>query len=168
MLHDDQRLVASRSGHNDRVVAGGDAHGKIVDTLQASPEPSIRWKVRTRVLDEAPDSAGIVALREVIRGSRRVQGLLTPLSSAKWPDAYSKWQGAHWVLAALADLGYPPGDPALHPPCEQVLDKWLDTSARHRVRGDGQIRSVPASRGASDARPDAVGAHRSRATRCGS
>ena len=41
---------------------------------------------------------------------------------------YAKWQGAHWVLAALADLGYPPGDPALHPLREQVLGTWLDQS----------------------------------------
>jgi hypothetical protein len=110
-------------------VAGSEGrHGKILDTLLASPEPSIRWKVRTGVLGEAPDSAGIVALREEIRGSERVRRLLAPFSSARWPSAYSKWQGAHWVLAALADLGYPSGDPALHPLREQILDTWLDTS----------------------------------------
>jgi len=37
---------------------------------------------------------------------------------------YSKWRGAHWVLAALADLGYPPGDPSLIPLRDQVYD-WL-------------------------------------------
>jgi hypothetical protein len=110
------------------VAAGGRAHGEVVDALLASPEPSIRWKVRTRVLDEPADSAGIVALREEIRESQRVQRLLAPFSSANWPDAYSKWQGSHWALAALADLGYPPGDPSLHPLRDQVLGRWLDTS----------------------------------------
>ena len=100
----------------------------MLDTLLASPEPSIRWKVRTRVLDEAPDSAGIVALRHEIRDSERVRRLLAPFSSTSWPGAYAKWQGAHWVLAALADLGYPSGDSALHPLREQVLDTWLDAS----------------------------------------
>ena len=104
------------------------AYGRMLDTLLQSPEPSIRWKVRTRVLGEAPDSAGIVALRQEIRGSERVRRLLAPFSTTSWPGAYSKWQGAHWVLAALADLGYPSGDSALHPLREQILDTWLDAS----------------------------------------
>jgi hypothetical protein len=100
----------------------------MLDTLLASPEPSVRWKVRTRLLDEAPDSAGIVALRQEIRDSERVRRLLAPFSSTNWPGAYAKWQGAHWVLATLADLGYPSGDPVLRPLCEQILDAWLDAS----------------------------------------
>ena len=38
---------------------------------------------------------------------------------------YSKWRGAHWVLLALAELGYPPGDEDLLPLRDQVLDRWL-------------------------------------------
>jgi hypothetical protein len=41
---------------------------------------------------------------------------------------YAKWQGAHWVLAALADLGCPPGDHALRPLREQILDTRLAPS----------------------------------------
>jgi hypothetical protein len=37
---------------------------------------------------------------------------------------YAKWHGAHWVLVALAELGYPPGDLSLIPLREQVFD-WL-------------------------------------------
>jgi hypothetical protein len=103
-------------------------HGSIVESLLGSEEPSIRWKVRTQVLDEAPDSAGIVELRAEIRGSERVRRLLGPCLSADRPGAYAKWQGAHWVLAALADLGYPAGDASLHPLREQVLATWLDES----------------------------------------
>ena len=100
----------------------------MLDALLASPEPSIRWKARTRILDEDPDSAGIVALREEVRVSDRVRRLLAPFSATSRPGAYAKWQGAHWILAALADLGHPPGDPALHPLREQILDTWLDAS----------------------------------------
>ena len=39
---------------------------------------------------------------------------------------YAKWQGRHWVLAALADLGYPEGDPALTPIVRKMLATWLD------------------------------------------
>src|SRR6266581_3377842 len=109
-------------------MTGEGVHGPIVDMLLASAEPSIRWKVRTQVLDEAPDSAAIVQLRNEIRSSERVRRLLAPCFPAGRPGVYAKWQGAHWVLAALADLGYPPGDPALHPLREQVLGTWLDQS----------------------------------------
>ena len=107
-------------------MTGSGVHAAIVDALLTSAEPSIRWKVRTRVLDEAPDDPGVIALREEIRSSERVRRLLAPCLSPERPATYAKWQGAHWVLAALADLGYPPGDAALHPLREQLLDTWLD------------------------------------------
>lgn len=109
-------------------MTGSGVHAAIVDTLLTSAEPSIRWKVRTRVLDEAPDDPGVIALRDEIRSGERVQRLLAPCLSAVRPGTYAKWQGAHWVLAALADLGYPPGDAALQPLREQLLDAWLDES----------------------------------------
>ena len=28
---------------------------------------------------------------------------------------YKKWQGIHWILTDLADIGYPPGDESLIP-----------------------------------------------------
>jgi hypothetical protein len=89
--------------------------------LLASPEPAIRWKVRARVLGEPADEA-----REEVRGSAIVRRLLAPFDAVPRPGVYAKWQGAHWALAALADIGYPPGDDALHPLREQVLDAWLD------------------------------------------
>jgi hypothetical protein len=109
-------------------MTAGDGHGPIVDMLLASAEPSIRWKVRTQVLGEAPDSGEIVKLRTEIQSSERVRRLLAPCFTADRPGVYAKWQGAHWILAALADLGYPPGDTALHPLREQVLTTWLDES----------------------------------------
>ena len=44
------------------------------------------------------------------------------------PGTYSNWHGAHWVLGALADLGYPRGNEALFPLREQVLNTWLHES----------------------------------------
>jgi hypothetical protein len=40
-------------------------------------------------------------------------------------NVYAKWHGAHWVFAALADLGYPPHDETLLPLRDQVLSYWL-------------------------------------------
>src|SRR5690349_18371476 len=103
--------------------------GQIVDRLLKSDEPSVRWKVRTEVLREPTNSVSLRRLREQIRQSPRVRALLRD----RGPDrrspvrrgVYAKWQGAHWVLAALADLGYPPGDDALRALAEQVQEAWL-------------------------------------------
>lgn len=45
-------------------------------------------------------------------------------------NPYQKWYGTHWVLAQLADIGYPPGDQNLIPLREQVY-YWL-FSDRHQ------------------------------------
>lgn len=101
----------------------------IVEKLLRSEEPAVQWRVRTEVLGEPADTPAGRRLRDRIRRSDRVRTLL----SRRGPDGrslvskgiYAKWQGAHWVLAALADLGYPPGDDDLRPLAEQVQDGWL-------------------------------------------
>jgi hypothetical protein len=103
----------------------------IVDALLASAEPAIRWKVRSLVLGEPVGSREMRALREEVRGGPLVRQLLDPLGGVPQLGVYAKWQGAHWVLAALADLGYPPGDEALRPLRERVLETWLH-EAYHR------------------------------------
>lgn len=100
-----------------------------MDPLLDSSEPSIRYKFRVGVLGEDPASSTIRSLREEIRITPRVQTLLA--ASATLDDneeihVYQKWRGAHWALAALADLGYPTGDAALIPIRDRVLDVWLD------------------------------------------
>jgi hypothetical protein len=47
------------------------------------------------------------------------------IAGAASVPVYAKWQGAHWVLAALADIGHPPGDPSLLPLRDRVLSAWL-------------------------------------------
>jgi hypothetical protein len=105
-------------------------YAAVVDALLSSDEPSIRWKARVGALGEGPDSKPLRALREEIRRSRRVETLL----GRRDPQGrivgvrgvYAKWQGAHWIMASLADLGYPPHDDALIPVRDQILDAWLD------------------------------------------
>ena len=98
----------------------------IVDRLLASDEPSIQWQVRSRVLGEAEDS--LRELRGRIKDSPRVRTLLSNRDESgrimKAHQTYKKWKGAHWVVAALADIGYPTGDPDLIPIRDQVLDYW--------------------------------------------
>ena len=100
-----------------------------VDGLLASSEPSVRYKVRVGVLGESESSRSIRALRREIRTSPRVGALLAGRAAdgrlLRGLGVYQKWQGAHWVMAALADLGYPPGDRDLVPMRDQLLDTWL-------------------------------------------
>ncbi len=102
----------------------------LIQTLLDSEEPSIRWKLRVHVLGEDPASRGMRELQSEIRSSARVGALLAGFdASGNLPGTrgpYAKWRGAHWVLATLADLGYPAGDAALTPLRDRVCDAWLD------------------------------------------
>jgi hypothetical protein len=104
----------------------------LVDDLLKSGEPSIRRKVLVQVLGEDPGSRKVRRLEEEIRNSARVRTLLGHRDRSgriePHKNVYAKWQGAHWTLAALADLGYPPGDQSLAPIRDQVLDYWLSDS----------------------------------------
>jgi hypothetical protein len=100
----------------------------IVQTLLDSPEPAVRYKVRTGALGEDPGAPALRTLREQIPSSPLVATLLARRDrTGRIPGSvYAKWQGAHWIMAALADIGYPPGDSDLAPVRDQLLDQWLD------------------------------------------
>jgi hypothetical protein len=102
---------------------------QVIRRLLDSGEPSIRWKVRVHVLGEDAHSKPLRKLQSDVRVSERVRKLLAGRdATGRIPgerSPYDKWQGSHWVLAALADLGYPPGDGALKPMRDRVLDHWL-------------------------------------------
>jgi hypothetical protein len=99
---------------------------EIIDKLLNSEEPSVRFKVLTKVLGKNLESSEIRDLQNMIRSSKLVKSLL----SERQKDGkihhrpYAKWYGAHWVLTYLADNGYPPGDESLIPLREQIYE-WL-------------------------------------------
>src|SRR5688572_12987162 len=101
------------------------------DALAKSDEPSLRYKLRAHVLGENPESRAMLALRREVQRSPRVQALLAEHlgpsggGAARQRGVYDKWRGVHWVMATLADLGYPPGDRALVPLRDRLLDAWL-------------------------------------------
>jgi hypothetical protein len=98
----------------------------ILQTLAASDEPSIRYRVLTELLEAPADSAEVRHARQEVKRSRRVAALLAERGAdGRLPyHPYAKWHGAHWILVSLAELGYPPGDRALIPLREQVFE-WL-------------------------------------------
>src|SRR3989441_636108 len=134
-----------------------------IPALVRSPEPSIRWKTRVQVLGESPDAKAIRSLREEIRGSPTVRALLSRRAQLGRPgtrrQVYYKWQGLHWVLASLADLGYPEGDKTLYPLRDRVVEFWL---------GPGYFREFTARTEAEAYRGRGVPLMRGRYRRCAS
>jgi hypothetical protein len=102
----------------------------VIDALLHSDEPSIRWKVMTRVVGEDPDSRKIRDLQEEIRKSPRAKALIAGRDrrDVREKYVYASWRGAHWTLAMLAEIGYPAGDTSILPMRDQVLDYWLSSA----------------------------------------
>jgi hypothetical protein len=97
-------------------------------------------------------------LREEIRRSPRVRRLVEGHAQLR-RSTYAKWQGGHWVLLALAELGYPEGDSELVPLRDGVLRTWL--AERYFREYDPAV--TPSNRGQAGV-PVVNGRHR----RCGS
>ncbi len=120
----------------------------VVQKLLETDEPSIQYGARLHLLGEEPSSPGMRALQEKIRNSPRVRKLLSERDeNGRIPhQPYRKWVGAHWVLTALADLHYPPGDQSLIPLRDQQYNTFFTGSleqpvpARPRVVVKGQPR----------------------------
>lgn len=94
-----------------------------ITQLAGHPEPLIRLKAQSRLLGQTHEPPARLALASA---SPLAQALLSEAGAdGRIPlHPYAKWRGAHWVLAVLADLDYPPGDPRLEPLMEQVYG-WL-------------------------------------------
>jgi hypothetical protein len=116
---------------------------EVIERLCESAEPSVQYIAATR-LRRAP-RATASRLQEQIRTSARVRALLGGRNrGGELPHhPYAKWQGAHWLLVSLAELGYPPGDESLIPLREQVL-RWLLPEKDH-VREKRGLKFIHAS-----------------------
>lgn len=130
--------VGERVGEGEVVRAqaspGGGLVSDVIGSLLQSDEPAVRVKLRVNVLGQDPCSLETMLQRREVAASPFVQRLLSERDdSGRIPGhPYRKWTGAHWVLAVLADLGYPPGDLTLMPLMEQVYE-WL--LSREHARG---------------------------------
>lgn len=103
----------------------------IINRLLQSPEPAVRWKVRANVLGEDLSSVDMIALQNEVRESALVKQLLKGLEDTALNHGrglYAKWQGTHWIMASLADIGYPPGDERLLPVKDALLEFWLQAA----------------------------------------
>ncbi len=110
---------------------------------QLQSEPALAWKLTVKLLGHAPDSAQARQAAEVTRHSPLVTCLLSERDNdGKIPfHPYKKWNGAHWTLSILADLGYPAGDQALKPMMEQSYNWLLGEAHKKHIRMiDGRVR----------------------------
>lgn len=98
----------------------------LILSLLGSSQPAIRYQTLVNVLGYKVAAPEVLDAQAAIPGSPLVRSLLSERDDqGKIPlHPYTKWRGAHWVLACLADLGYPPGDKSLQPMMEQVY-AWL-------------------------------------------
>jgi hypothetical protein len=122
----------------------------LTNRLLDSVEPSVRFRIRVQLLGEDVESAAIRQLRQEIRTSGRVQTLLSERDEdGRIPHhPYAKWVGAHWVLADLADNGYPPGDASLRPLWEQVCHWLLGAAHQKGIRLlNGRVRRCASQEG---------------------
>jgi hypothetical protein len=122
----------------------------IIEKLLKSKEPSIRYKVHVNILGQDQNSSKIKALQKHIKTSQRIRSLLSHRNkNGKIPERpYAKWYGAHWILADLAELGYPPNDRSLAPLREQI-HSWL-FSQKHEdkiISINGKVRRCASQEG---------------------
>lgn len=93
-----------------------------------------------RVLGESRSSPSIQRLEQEVRRSPLVAALLSrrdaPYVAGKFGGIYRYWQGIHWALTSLADVGYPAGDATLRPLLDRALGMWTQPGYDRTVRTD--------------------------------
>jgi hypothetical protein len=115
--------------------AAGGRMDPYVEKLRDSDNPSIAYRAHRRLDGQGEGEENQRRRRQQVAETSNVRRLL----SHRGPDGtirlgneyhgYRKFQGAHWTMAALAELGYPPGDQSLLPVVDQVHE-WL-SSPKH-------------------------------------
>jgi len=95
----------------------------LADSLCGHADPVIAFRARRLLAGESERSPAMRRLRRAIGASRMAQRLLTGLRMERF-SPYRKWQGPHWTLYSLAEIGFPAGDEALLPLRQRVLD-WM-------------------------------------------
>jgi hypothetical protein len=95
-------------------------------------EPALAWKVKVNIYGENSASDRAKQAAEITCNSALVQTLLAGKDASG--KSYRKWIGSHWILAILADLGYPPGDETLFPLMEETFNTWLGAGHDKHIR----------------------------------
>jgi hypothetical protein len=95
----------------------------LVDSLCSHESPVVAYRARRLLAGESEQSPAMRRLRRAVGASNIAQRLLMGLRMERF-NPYRKWQGPHWTLYSLAEIGFPAGDEALLPLRQRVLD-WM-------------------------------------------
>lgn len=95
----------------------------LIDSLCSHRDPVVAWRARRLLAGEAETTPPMRKLRAAIGDGTMARDLRRGLDGERF-NPYRKWQGPHWTLYSLAEIGYPPGDEKLLPMCERVL-AWM-------------------------------------------
>jgi hypothetical protein len=95
----------------------------LIDRLCAHENPVVAYRARRLLAGESETSRGLRRLRRTIGSSETAKRLLMALKGERF-NPYRKWQGPHWTLYSLAEIGFPAGDKRLLPLRQRVMD-WM-------------------------------------------
>lgn len=95
----------------------------LADSLCAHADPVVAYRARRLLAGESESSPALRRLRRAVGSSETAQRLLLALKGERF-NPYRKWQGPHWTLYSLAEIGFPPGDARLLPLRQRVMD-WM-------------------------------------------
>jgi hypothetical protein len=94
-----------------------------VDALCAHANPVVAFRARRLLAGEPERAPALRKLRRSIGESKMAAELLKALHGERF-NPYRKWQGPHWTLYSLAEIGFPTKDERLLPLRERVMD-WM-------------------------------------------
>ena len=95
----------------------------LAEALCAHENPVVAYRARRLLAGEPEDSRAMRGLRAEIASSETARRLLLALDGERF-NTYRKWQGPHWTLYSLAEIGFPPGDERILPLRRRVMD-WM-------------------------------------------
>lgn len=95
----------------------------LADSLCAHENPVVAHRARRLLAGEPESSRALRRLRRTIGSSEMARRLLRALKGERF-NPYRKWQGPHWTLYSLAEIGFPAGDKRLLPLRQRVMD-WM-------------------------------------------
>src|SRR5512139_3410861 len=126
-----------------------------IQWLLNSNDPSVRYFTLIDLLGKSNRSREVKAARDQILAGPRVKALLAGqhIGKQKSKDSfgvhpYKKWDGAHWRLVSLIELGIPKGTWSAAAAADQVLQWLTSESHRSKIKAiDGRVRRCGSQEG---------------------
>ncbi|HUU78342.1 MAG TPA: hypothetical protein VMX55_08340 [candidate division Zixibacteria bacterium] len=110
------------------MIITNERENKLVKQLLVSNEPTIRLKTYLRLLDHDYETTEVKRIITKLKiESPIISQLFSYLPIDKQSESvhvYTKWQGIHWILSSLADIGFPSGYESLKFSIDKELE-WL-------------------------------------------